>query len=180
MYNLTILVIIGNALVVAGHLIDFIAGYFFNEKPTILKFNILTSIISTIANICFKAVGGIISTLTTILRLIVIYLKDKYNKKFIIPFIVICILYLNAFWDWRGIASIFLVVSSFCAFLPKWFSKNVQHMRIGGLLANITNIPYYLIIQNYTGIIISIINSITISISIIKWHLSLASKKQRC
>ncbi len=163
------LLIIGNIIVVLAHGLDFLWSFLFNNKNRILRENMVSSIMSIIANICFQALGGVITSSVTLARIITIYIKDKYHKKFVIPFIIICGMYLFSLRDWRGLPSILLVCSMFCSFIPKWFSQDVQKLRIGALFANMLIIPYEFLVANYAGIGMACINIVTVLINIVKW-----------
>lgn len=167
---MTAQVIIANCITVLVHVLDFYFGYKYRDKPTILKANILTSSMSVITYIILGGWAGVISSLTTIARLITIYYKDKKNQKFHFAFIAFCLAYLSSISDWTGWYVVLLVISMYCSFLPKWFSKNTQYMRLGGLFANILLIPYQILVKNYASVPMNIFNIITISISFIKWY----------
>lgn len=165
------MLILANIIVVLQYLLDFLIGYKYNKKSTILKGNMLTSSMSVASSLMLGATAGAVSSVITIIRLAIIYIKDKYNKRFIIPFVLLCIMYLSVLFEHKGYETILLVISNFFSFIPKWFSRNPQHLRMGGLMSNICIIPYFLLVHNYTGTGFAVFNIVTIAINLIKWHI---------
>ena len=161
--------IIGNVLSFLGGLFDFLFNIKYNEKPKILKGNLLTSTLSLISYFFLKAYDGIIDCIVTLLRLITIYLKDKYNKKCNFLFIIFLGLYCLTFTKFLGIQTIILFLSTMCVFIPKWWFKDMQKIRIGSLLASTLIIIYDIMICNYAVITIHVINIILKLIAFIKW-----------
>ena len=162
-------IIIGNILSFLGGSIDFIFNIKYNEKLKILKGNLISSTLASIAFLFLKAYDGFINSIVTLLRLITIYLKDKYNKKCNLLFIGFILLYTLVFLNYSGIQTIVLFLSTMCIFIPKWMFKNMQIIRVGELLANVLAIVYNIMIFNYAVIIIKIFNIFLLSIAIIKW-----------
>ena len=162
-------IIIGNILSFIGSSIDFTFNIKFNEKSKILKGNLISSTLSLISYVFFKAYDGCITAIITLFRLITIYLKDKYNKKFDFLFIFFIALYSLMFFKYSGIQTIILFLSLMCSFVPKWIFKDMQKIRVGELLANILAIIYNIVICNYAVILLQVINIIIILIAIKKW-----------
>jgi hypothetical protein len=163
-------IILGNIISFLGSLIDFSFDLKYNKKSKILLGNILSSSLSIIAYIFLQAYDGIINCFVTLIRLITIYLKDKYKKKLNFLFIIFVGLYLLVFINYSGIQTIILFISSMCAFIPKWIYKDMQKIRICSLFAHILSIVYDILIMNYAVIIIHIICIIMLIITLIKWH----------
>ena len=162
-------IVIGNILSFVGSLIDFTFNIEFNEKSKILKGNLISSTLTLISYVLFKAYDGCITAIITLFRLITIYLKDKYNKKCDFLFILFIALYFLIFFKYSGIQTIVLFLSLMCSFVPKWIFKDMQKIRVGELLANILAIIYNILIYNYAVILLQVINIIIILIAIIKW-----------
>ena len=162
-------VIIGNLLSFAGGLIDFIFGLKFNEKLKNIQGNLISSTLSLIAYIFLNAYDGVINCAVTLLRLATIYIKDKHHKKFHFIFVLFFSLYCLVFFDYSGVQTIFLFLSSMCSFIPKWISKDMQKIRLGALMANVLAIVYNMIVGNFMVIVIQIINILLLIITIAKW-----------
>jgi len=179
-YNSFVGIIIGNILCFIGTLLDFLFGLKYNDKSKILLCNCLTSALSFIAYIFLGAYDGLIGCAVTILRLITIYFKDKYKKKCIFLFIVFLGLYLLVFLKNSGAQTIILFLSAMCSFIPKWFSKDMQKIRLGALSATILAVIYNVMICNYASISIQIVSIILILITLTRWAIkSKKSKKKR-
>ena len=162
-------IIIGNILSFLGGLLDFIFGLKFNEKLIILRENLVSSTLSLISYICLNAYDGVINCVVTLLRLLTIYIKDKYNKKFKFLFVVFFLCYCLVFFVYSGFHTILLFLSAMCSFIPKWMSKDMQKIRAGALFANVLMIFYNIAIENYAVISIQVINIVLLLITIIKW-----------
>ena len=172
-------IILGNILSFIGGLLDFVFDLKYNEKLKILQGNFISSALSLVAYVCLNAYDGVINCVVTILRLITIYFKDKYHKKCHFLFVVFFALYCTVFFDYSGIQTIILFLSSICAFVPKWVSKDMQKIRIGGVCANILMIIYNVMISNYAVILIQILNIIFLIITLTKWSKKRASSAWR-
>ena len=162
--------IIGNIISFIGFTVDYIFTLKFNKKSTIIKGNCLSTSISIVAYTFLKAYDGIVNCIITLIRLITIYLKDKYNKKWNFLFFVFIALYSLTFLCYAGIQTIILFTSTMCNFIPKWLSKDMQKIRIGGILSIILIIIYDVMIHNYMVIIVQVLNVIVFTIALIKWY----------
>ena len=163
-------IFIGNTLSLIGGLTDIIFDLKYNEKQKILKGNCLSTSCS-IASMCFfKAYDGLINCIVTLIRLITIYIKDKYQKQWNGLFIIFILLYALVFVNYAGIQTIILFISVMCSFIPKWLCKNVQYIRFGAIFAYVFSIIYNILINNYAVILIQVISMTTILVAIIKWH----------
>ena len=163
-------IVIGNIISFFGSLIDFVLNLKFNEKAKILIGNVFSSLMTITAYIFLKVYDGIISCIVTIIRLITIYFKDKYNKSCNFLFIIFIGLYGLVFLHYAGIKTIILFVSTMCSLIPKWLSKDMQKIRVGTFFAHILSIIYNIMIVNYAVILIHIISSILVIVTIVKWH----------
>ena len=162
--------LIANIFSFIGHLIDFIVGFKFNEKSKIMLFCIVSSSCSLIAMILLQSIAGCISVIVTIIRLWIIYLKDKHNWKIDWVIFVFIAGYTGVFIDKDITVAVFIFTGNMIMFLTKWFCQKVQYLRIGTLTANIIFIlPNYLI-HNFSAIPFYIFNIITISLAYYKWH----------
>ena len=161
---------IGNTISFIGGLIDIIFDLQYNEKQKILKGNLLSTSCTIVSMFFLKAYDGMINGMVTLIRLITIYLKDKFQKHWNGLFIIFIFLYSLVFLNYAGIQTIILFISVMCSFIPKWLCKNVQHIRLGALGAYIFSITYNLMIHNYAIIVVQLITMITLIIAIIKWH----------
>ena len=162
-------IIIGNILSFTGGLLDFVFSFKFNKKIYILQGNLISSSLSFFACLILHAYDGAINAVVTFLRILTIYIKEKYNKKFRFLFVVFLLSYALVFINFSGIQTILLFLGTMCAFVPKWISKNMQVIRVGELCANILIIFYNLAICNYAVISIQIISIILLIITICKW-----------
>ena len=178
MKSITATIILANVLTVVGHGLDFWFGWKYREKSIILKSNVLTSSMSIVACLLLGGIAGAISSFITILRIITIYYKDKYNKKLYGFFAIFCVAYLFTLSDWSGWYVILLLISNYCSFIPKWFSKDTQTIRIGAFFANICYLPYCVLIKNYAAIPMIVFNIVTICINYVKWCLNDKRKAQ--
>lgn len=161
--------ILGNIFSTIGAIIDFVAGIKYKEKKKILQSNFISSFCSLLAMICLGSVSGIINVCVTLIRLFTIYKKDEKNLNLHRMFLFFVIIYATVFFDYDGIYTWLLFLSSMCSFIPKWYCKNTQILRIGGLNANLLIIGYNIHIQNYASIFFNIFNIIGILIGLIKW-----------
>ena len=168
-------IIIGNILSFLGALLDFLFGLKYNEKLIILKGNLVSSTLSLISYICLGAYDGAIDCIVTLLRLLTIYFKEKYHKKFKFLFVVFFLCYCLVFFKYSGVQTIILFLSVMCSFIPKWMYRDVQKIRVGALFANILTVFYNIAIENYAVISIQVINIVLLIITITKW----ARKKKR-
>ena len=73
-------IIIANVLVIFNHFLDFYFNMKYKEKSKILLSNIATSTISLLSYILLHSTAGAISCIITILRVMVIYYKDKTKE----------------------------------------------------------------------------------------------------
>ena len=161
--------VLGNIISLAGGLVDFIFDLKFNEKKRILQGNFISSSLSLIALLCLRAYDGVINCIVTILRLATIYIKDKYHKKCRFLFIVFFILYCFVFFDFAGIQTIVLFLSTICSFVPKWISTDMQKIRLGSLTSYILIIIYNLLIGNILVIPLDIVYAILTVVTLTKW-----------
>lgn len=164
-------IIIGNILCFIGGLTDFLFSLKCNEKSKNLLCNCFTSSLSFIAHIFLEAYDGLIGCAVTILRLVTIYFKDKFNKKCTPLFVVFLGLYSMVFFKNAGAQTVILFLGVMCSFVPKWFSKDMQKIRLGAFFANILSAIYNVMIHNYASISIQILNAVLIAISFTKWAL---------
>ncbi len=171
--------IIGNILSFLGGLLDFLFGLKYNKKLIILKGNLISSTLSLIAYIFLGAFDGVIDCIVTLLRLLTIYFKEKFNKKFRVLFVVFLLLYALVFFKFSGVQTILLFLSAMCSFIPKWMSKDMQVIRVGGLCSNMLMIFYNIAISNYAVISIQVLNIMLITITIIKWSKKRKEKRGR-
>ena len=162
--------LIANVFSFLGHTMDMVVGYKYNEKAKIILFGILSSLCSLIAMFLLHSLAGCISVVVTMIRLYVIYLKDKNNWKIDWITILFVLGYGFVFLDNDVLVAFLLFVGNVVAFLPRWFCQNVQYIRIGACMANIIIIfPHYLI-HNYSGMFFHVVNVITILLSYYKWY----------
>ena len=163
------MVILGNLISASAYALDFIFGYLYNKKSIILLENIVSSIMTILASLCLGAVSGAIIAGITILRLIVIYQKDKKQKQWIPLYVVFLAVYMSVTVREFTWITVFLILSSLCSFTVKWFAPKMQTIRISAIIANLLAIPYSFAYKNYTAAGINILNTIGITISYIKW-----------
>ena len=165
-------IFVGNTLSFIGGITDFIFDLEYNEKQKILIGNCISTTCSIISCIFLKAYDGVISCIVTLIRLITIYLKDKYNKEFRLLFITFIFLYALVFINYSGVQTIILFISTMCSFIPKWIFKNMQLIRLSNIAAYVLSITYNILINNYAIILIQVISMISIFITFIKWSRS--------
>ena len=162
--------IIANLFSFIGHSIDVIIGFKYNEKSKLLLFSVVSSSCSLIAMLLLHSLAGCISVIITILRLIVIYLKDKYFWNINWVFYLFLIGYLGVFLDKDVIVAFLFFIGNFVAFFSKWFCLKAQQLRIGACIANIIFIlPNYLV-HNYIAIPFHFFNIICILLAYYKWY----------
>ena len=161
----------GNMLSLIGGCIDVGFDLKYNEKRKILLGNCISSTLGIIALIFLRAYDGVINDIVTLLRLITIYLKDKYNKKCNMLFIVFFFLYTLMFINYSGIQTIVLFACVMLCFIPKWVCKNMQIIRLFNLVASILSMTYNVLIMNYAVILIQMISFVLLVVSIIRWHI---------
>lgn len=162
--------IIANVFSFTGHLIDVVTGFVFNEKSKILLYNILSSFCSLIAMFLLNSIAGCISVTVTIIRLWIIYLKDKYEWKINWIVLIFTIGYALVFFDNDFIIAFLIFFGNMVAFLSKWYCQSAQHLRIGACIANVVFIfPNYLI-HNFSVIPFHIFNTVTILLAYYRWY----------
>ncbi len=171
-------IIIANVITIIAYGIDYFFIYKYKNKATILKGNMASSSLNILSCFLLGGKAGVISGAITLARIITIYFKDKYKLKLYPLFFLFCGLYLLVLREQSGLPVILLCISNYCIFIPKWFSINMQHIRIGEIICNILCIPYELLIQNYAKIPIHILSIMIIIISFIKWTKSQTKNKE--
>lgn len=162
--------IIANIFTALGHIIDAVAGFKFNEKDKIMLSCILSSTCSLVAMILLKSTAGAVSVLVTLTRLSFIYFKDKYNWKVDFVSIIFIGMYAMVFFDKNIVVATLMFAGNMCSFLPKWFCKDVQQIRIGAMGANVFSIIYSSMIGNYASIPFNVANIVLISLAFLKWN----------
>jgi hypothetical protein len=166
-------VVVANIVSTFGHLWDFFVGFKFNEKGKILLLSLVSSGASLFSMILLGSWSGVVSVSVTMARLISIYWKDKHDYKATWLLFLFLLLYAMVFFDENIWVAVLMFLGNMCSFLPKWFCKNVQYIRIGALGANLLCIVYSILILNFASIPFNIFNVVTICISIVKWHIQL-------
>ncbi len=166
-------VVVANIVSTFGHLWDFFVGFKFNEKGKILLLSLVSSGASLFSMILLGSWSGVVSVSVTMARLISIYWKDKHDYKATWLLFLFLLLYAMVFLDENIWVAVLMFLGNMCSFLPKWFCKNVQYIRIGALGANLLCIVYSILILNFASIPFNIFNVVTICISIVKWHIQL-------
>ena len=165
------MVVVANIVSLFAQLVDFFAGLKFNEKSKIILCNLLSSSLNLITMILLDSRAGIISVIITLIRLITIYFKDKYNLKSLnMLFPVFIGLYALTFTDNNVVVALTIFFSNMCSFIPKWVSKDMQKIRIGALFANIIIIISNIMIKNYSAVPFNVFAVVSISIQLIKWY----------
>lgn len=164
-------VIVANIISAFGHFWDFFVGFKFNEKSKVLLLSLVSSGASFVCMILLNSWSGIVSVSVTMARLLAIYWKDKHKYKVPWLLMLFILLYSMVFFDENLLVALLMFIGNMMSFLPKWFCKNVQHIRLGALGANIICIAYSLLIMNYASIPFNIFNVVTICVSLIKWHI---------
>ncbi len=162
-------IFVGNMLSFIGGLLDVIFDLKYNEKQKILAGNCLSTTCSIVSFIFLKAYDGLINCIVTLVRLITIYFKDKYNKKCSVLFVAFILLYALVFVNYSGIQTIILFVGVMFSFIPKWACKNMQIIRLGSLCSYVLSITYNILISNYAVISIQLVNMVMLVIAIIRW-----------
>lgn len=163
-------IIIGNCFTFFGDLVDLLFGIKFNEKSKVLIGGMLSLVFAGIGYVFLGAWDGLINAFICLLRLGVTYFKDKYNKKFTLLFFVFLGMYFIPFLTDSGPQTIFMTIAVLCVFIPKWFCKNVQYIRIGTLFHHMLFIVYNLYIMNYSSIAFEIFAICGLAIGLIKWR----------
>lgn len=162
--------LVANLFSFAGHLIDVIVGFKYNEKSKIVLFNIISSTCSLLAMYLLNSMAGCISVTVTIFRLVFIYLKDKYLWKVDWMFFIFLIGYGSVFFDNNLIVALFMFLGNIIAFSSKWFLKKAQHLRIGVCTANIIFIFPNIFIHNFSAVPFYLFNAVLITLAYIKWY----------
>lgn len=165
-------IIAGNIVSGLAQLIDIATGYTTNKKNITLISNLVTTTMSIIAMALLCAYDGFVGSVVTLLRLLTIYIKDKKQKEWPAIFIIFFLLYGSVFFAWQGPQTILLFLSSMASFVPKWFCKSMEPIRIGGFCALCLSITYNAMIQNYATLGIQVFSVINILVTIIRWRIA--------
>ena len=162
--------IVANLFSFTGHLIDLCAGFAFNEKSKLILFSIVSSLCSLLAMFLLHSTAGCISVTVTIIRLYIIYQKDKYGWNIDWAVVVFIVGYAAIFLDNDLAVAFLMFFGNMVTFLSKWFCHKAQYLRIGACIANLIFIfPNYLI-HNFSVIPFHVFNMITILLAYIKWY----------
>ena len=164
-------VLVANIISAFGHFWDFFVGFKFNEKSKVLLLSLVSSGASFICMILLSSWSGIVSVSVTMARLLAIYWKDKHSYKATWLLFLFLLLYSMVFFDENWIVALLMFIGNMMSFLPKWFCKNVQYIRLGALGANCMCIAYSILIKNFASIPFNIFNVVTICVSLVKWHI---------
>lgn len=162
--------IVANVLSFAGHAVDTVTGFVLNDKPGILLSNILSSFLSLAAMACLGSLAGCIGVVVTIVRLCVIYLKDKNGWHIDWAVLVFSAGYACVFLDNDTVVASLMFLGNMVAFLPKWFCQDAQRLRIGACLANLVFIVPNILIHNFSAVPFHVFNSVTIFLAYLKWY----------
>ena len=154
-----------------GYLIDVIIGFRYNVKSKIILFSIISSSCSLAAMFLLHSLAGCIGVTVTIIRLVIIYLKDKYCWKIDWIFFLFVIGYCNIFFDADIFVAIFMFLGNIIMLFSKWFLKKVQYLRIGTFLANLIFIFPNFKIHNYSAVLFLLFNIVMLLLSYYKWYL---------
>jgi hypothetical protein len=129
--------------------------------------------------ILLKSTAGAVSVLVTLARLSFIYFKDKYHWKVDFVSIVFIGMYTMVFFDKNIVVATLMFAGNMCSFLPKWFCKDVQQIRIGAMGANVFSIIYSSMIGNYASIPFNVANIVLISLAFLKWNMTTVNAKSK-
>ncbi len=151
-------IVIANVLTGTALLWDFLIGYRINDKEKIVLCNLLSSFLQLIGMILLGSLAGVIGYIITLSRLITIYLKDKYHKDWLPIFFLYIGLYALVFHDENFLVANLIFISNLCSFIPKWISKDMQKIRIGGSVGSCFSIGSNLLIANYAAIPFNILS----------------------
>jgi len=165
------MLILANVISFLGYLTDIVVGFKYNEKAKIVLFNLVSSSCSLIAMLLLHSLSGCVSVGVTLIRLIVIYLKDKYKwskANILVPIFVVG--YACVFFDKNILIASLMFTAQMSAFLPKWFCQNAQALRLGNIVSCALTIPSSYLVGNYSAIPFCILGIVTTIPAYIKWY----------
>ncbi len=145
-------IILANLFSFLGHSIDCVSVAVLKTKDKLILSNLISSICSLISMAFFMSISGVTGVLVTLTRLLTIYIKDKKNLELKPLFIVFLVLYGMAFFDNNKLIASTVFISNMCSFLPKWFSNDIQKVRIGGMIACVFAITQNIMLRNVAAL----------------------------
>ena len=153
--------VLANVFTVIGNIIDCVCAAVLKDKEKLIISNLMSSTCTLITMTLLMSMSGVIGVLVTLARLITIYIKDKKHMEMKLLFILFLVLYGMVFFDKNKIAAFTVFASNMCAFLPKWFSKDIQKVRIGGICSCVFALWHRTMVGNYAALPFLVIAIIT-------------------
>lgn len=149
---MTVKFITGQILVVLGYIVYYASRYC-KEKKKMLLVETCSKSINVLSFVCMGNASGMMSNFITMIRGIVIYLKEKRDRKFSGAFILLlsaCIV--SGILTYKNIFSLFAYIAAVITTTSAWFG-NPQQIRKWGILAGTCYLIFQISIFNITGAI---------------------------
>lgn len=126
---------------------------FFKTKQWMLLGDLAAKVFTCLGLYCLGSLSGAYAFIITFFMLIVANLKEKYQKRWVILYILFQALYiLVLFYQFEGISSILVFITSSITLVCVWFF-NPQKMRFIGGINSILYLGYQLSIKNWVGLL---------------------------
>jgi len=123
------------------------------KKTTILFLDLIAKIFTILGLYCLGSLSGAICFIITFFLLIVANIKEQYNKKWMLGFIIFQSLYiLTLIYQYDGLPSILIFATSSVNLLCVWW-LSPQNMRIVGGINSFFFLGYQISIKNWAGLI---------------------------
>lgn len=125
---------------------------FFKTKLQMLLGDLAAKVFTVLGLYCVGSLSGAYGFIITFFMLIAANIKEKYQKQWLLGYLVFQGLYIFVlFYQFEGLSSILVCVSLSINLLCVWFF-NPQKMRFVGGINSIIYLAYQLIIKNWAGL----------------------------
>lgn len=133
--------------------ISYCSSRFFPTKLLMLLGDLVAKIFTVLGLYCLGSLSGAYIFIITFFMLIVANIKEKYQKKWVIGYLLFQGLYVFIlFYQFEGISSILVFVTSSITLVCIWFF-NPQKMRFIGGINSVLYLCFQLSIKNWAGLL---------------------------
>ena len=125
---------------------------FCRKKYQMLFWDLLSKISFVTALLCLGAFSGAYSMIITFCYLVCANIKERKNCRWPLLYVFFqALLIFVMVWNFEGISSVFVVLSTSIALLSVWWLRP-QKMRIAGITANVMTLCYNISLKNWAGL----------------------------
>ena len=127
---------------------------FVRTKQMMLFLDLIAKIFTILGLYCLGSLSGAYSFIITFFLLIVANIKEKYNKRWLLTFLLFQGLYtlIILFIAFEGISSVLIFINATLNLVCVWW-LSPQQMRIVGGLNSFFYLAYQISIRNWAGLI---------------------------